>query len=131
RSSRLLHGLRDDVVGAAVATFKPRMLRPQQLLMQAQRACPGVLAIDDGAVEVVGMRVVHGRHLLGEMALLPANVVRVDVVALTSTTGLFASTRSLAAVARRFPELRARIDKLSVCRRAFDDRWRPEFATSL
>ncbi len=139
RSARLCAGVPAEVAEAVALAFAPAVLPAGSPLMRGGRDSPGLYAIEGGEVDVVGSDapggvrpgVVGCATLLGEMSALPDNRASGDVLARTPVTALFLAADALGALSLRHPPLRARLDKLSICRRALDARLRPDFPTPL
>lgn len=136
---RLFAGLPHVVGDAIIGALDAQVFPAGSPLMRAWRTSPGLFAIATGEIEVMGSDapggvprcIVGGGHVVGEMSALPENLASGDVVTRTSITGLFLSTTQLAGMAERFPPLRERLDKLSICRRALNSRMRPDSPTPL
>jgi hypothetical protein len=121
--SRLFAGLSVDVGDVVIRALDVRVFPAGATLMKHGETSPGLYAVDSGELNVCG-----AGFVVGETSALPENPATMDVVARTSVVALFLSTSSMVRLASRFPELAARIAKLSVSRRASYDGLRPENA---
>jgi hypothetical protein len=137
QSARILRDVPPHVATDVATAFTVRTLPAGTLLMRAGHAAPGVYAIARGEIALTGApggvraRVIGLGDVVGDTCTLAGNVASGDVVARTPTTALFLATRTLARLARQHPALGARLALLGVLRRAFYERLRPDFATSL